>query len=427
MRRRFVAGAFAAAALTFGLVSPTTTATSAPKNDPRAERERVRAEKAALATKIDTTKASLSEVQDALAAIDENLRTQQAALDRTEAEVAQAEQDIEDAQAAITKLNGEVGVLRAEIRRRAVQAFVNPPGTDALTVLGTEDYTSASNRKFYIELRAQDDADVADRLQGAIADLAYQRKKAAAAKRTAEAKRAEQAKRTAAVQAARDDQATLAKKIQGTIDSQIARSVQLAATDRALSKQIAEEQARLQAQLLAAQAAQQAREREAAAAAAAAAANRPSTQAPNGSETAPLPPVSGGGGGTGTGGISLCTVNGITVNCAIESQLTAMVNAARADSLNLTGGGYRDPSDQIRLRREHCGSSYYAIYQMSPSACRPPTARPGQSQHEIGLAIDFHNCSSRSTACYQWLAAHASAYGFYNLPSEAWHWSTSGG
>jgi hypothetical protein len=423
-----VAGAIAAAALTFGLVSPTTTATSAPKNDPRAERERVRAEKAALATKIDTTKASLSEVQDALAAIDENLRTQQAALDRTEAEVAQAEQDIEDAQAAITKLNGEVSVLRAEIRRRAVQAFVNPPGTDALTVLGTEDYTSASNRKFYIELRAQDDADVADRLQGAIADLAYQRKKAAAAKRTAEAKRVEQAKRTAAVQAARDDQATLAKKIQGTIDSQIARSVQLAATDRALSQQIAQEQARLQAQLLAAQAAQQARDRKAAAAAAAAAAaSSPSTQAPNGTETAPLPPVSGGtGGGTGTGGISLCTVNGITVNCVIESQLTAMVNAARADSLNLTGGGYRNPSEQIRLRREHCGSSYYAIYQMSPGACHPPTARPGQSQHEVGLAIDFHNCSYRSTACYQWLSAHASTYGFYNLPSEPWHWSTSG-
>jgi septal ring factor EnvC (AmiA/AmiB activator) len=416
----------AAALLAFGLIAPHNVASSAPKDDPRAEREQVRAEKARVAAQIDTNKASLAEVQDALNAIDENLRTQQAALDRTEAEVAQAEQDIEDAQAAITKLNGEVTALRAEIRRRAVQAFVNPPGNDALTVLGTEDYASASNRKFYIELRAQDDADVADRLQGAIADLAYQRKKAAAAKRTAEAKRAEQAKRTAAVQAARDEQAALASKIQSRIDSQIQRSIQLAATDRALSKRIAEEQARLQAQLLAAQAAQQAREREAAAAAAAAAARAPSTQAPDGSETTPLPPVSGSGSGTGTGGISLCTVNGITVNCAIESQLSAMISAARADGLNLTGGGYRDPSDQIRLRREHCGSSYYAIYQMSPGACHPPTARPGQSQHEIGLAIDFHNCSSRSTQCYQWLSAHASAYGFYNLPSEAWHWSTSG-
>jgi len=74
----------------------------------------------------------------------------------------------------------------------------------------------------------------------------------------------------------------------------------------------------------------------------------------------------------------------------------------------------------------HCGTSEYAIYSMPSSQCSPPTAPPGQSQHEVGLAIDFDNCSSRSTACYQWLAGHASSFGFYNLPSEPWHWSVNG-
>ncbi|MCU1496839.1 MAG: mannose-binding lectin, partial [Acidimicrobiales bacterium] len=139
------------------------------------------------------------------------------------------------------------------------------------------------------------------------------------------------------------------------------------------------------------------------------------------------PPVGGGGGGgTGTGGISLCTVGGITVNCAIKSQLTSLLNAARASGLVLSGGGYRDASSQIALRKAHCGTSYYAIYEMPASSCRPPTARPGTSQHEIGLAIDFSNCRYRSTACYQWLAGNAANHGFYNLPSEPWHWSTSG-
>ena len=41
------------------------------------------------------------------------------------------------------------------------------------------------------------------------------------------------------------------------------------------------------------------------------------------------------------------------------------------------------------VRRANCGSSNYAIYQMPASACSPPTARPGTSMHEQGLAIDF--------------------------------------
>jgi LAS superfamily LD-carboxypeptidase LdcB len=51
--------------------------------------------------------------------------------------------------------------------------------------------------------------------------------------------------------------------------------------------------------------------------------------------------------------------------------------------------------------------------------------------HERGLAIDF-TCNgggaigSRSSPCFQWLSGNASSYGFYNLPSEPWHWSTNG-
>ena len=90
----------------------------------------------------------------------------------------------------------------------------------------------------------------------------------------------------------------------------------------------------------------------------------------------------------------------------------------------LTGG--REHFRQIELRRQNCGSSYYAIYEMPSGSCHPPTAKPGQSQHQLGLAIDFANCSSRGTACYRWLAANASRFGYYNLPSEAWHWSTTG-
>ena len=50
--------------------------------------------------------------------------------------------------------------------------------------------------------------------------------------------------------------------------------------------------------------------------------------------------------------------------------------------------------------------------------------------HEQGLAIDFTHggslISSRSSAAFQWLAANAGRFGFRNLPSEPWHWSTNG-
>ena len=103
---------------------------------------------------------------------------------------------------------------------------------------------------------------------------------------------------------------------------------------------------------------------------------------------------------------------------------------AAAAGVDLAGGGYRDPAQQIAVRRNNCGTSYYAIYEMRSSQCRPPTARPGSSQHEQGKAIDFtHNGNlirSRSGAGWNWLNANANKYGLYNLPSEPWHWSVNG-
>jgi hypothetical protein len=130
--------------------------------------------------------------------------------------------------------------------------------------------------------------------------------------------------------------------------------------------------------------------------------------------------------------LRLGTVEGITVHADIAEEVRALVHAARADGLTLGGSGYRHPQRQIELRRVHCGTSDYAVYQMPASQCSPPTARPGTSMHEVGLAIDF-TCTgvlirSRSNPCYRWLAAHAATYGLYELRSgaEPWHWSTNG-
>lgn len=132
----------------------------------------------------------------------------------------------------------------------------------------------------------------------------------------------------------------------------------------------------------------------------------------------------------GSARLDLVTVRGITVDAAIAGQVEALLAAAEADGFTFTGGGYRSPERQVELRRQNCGTSYYAVYEMPSSQCSPPTARPGRSMHERGLAIDF-NCrgelvDSRSDPCFRWLDANAGRFGLSNLPSEPWHWSVNG-
>ena len=450
MRRGLPLALLAAVAVAVSVVAPIASGDTV--EDLRTEREEVRAERARVAAQIDTSEASLAEITAALEALEENRRTQEAALARTEGEIAQAVEEIARAEEAIERLTAEVDLLRGEIRRRAVQAYISPPSQDVLSVLEADDFTTASTRKFFIELRAQSDAEIADSLDGATKDLDHARAQASEAKETAEAKRVEQLERAEAVREAQAQQQQVASDLQASMDAQLARSVELATTDQNLARQIAEEQAAIAARLAAQRAAEQERARKAEAERAArdqAARDRAATQA----ATTSTPGGSGGGGGGSTPapspppppppppppgpGISLCTVRGITVNCALQSRLAAMLDAAAADGISMGGGGYRDPSGQIRARMSNCGTSHYAIYQMPASACRPPTARPGTSQHEIGMAVDFSyqgrticypyaTCAPGTNAAYDWLVANASGFGFHKLASEAWHWSPSG-
>lgn len=126
-----------------------------------------------------------------------------------------------------------------------------------------------------------------------------------------------------------------------------------------------------------------------------------------------------------------CPAGGaITVDGSLAHNLNALIRSAWRDGINLCGGGYRDPRQQIRLRVQNCGSSDYAVWRKPSGSCSPPTAIPGTSMHERGLAVDFRcagrGMPSRSGPCFGWMAAHAGAFGFFNLPSEPWHWSTSG-
>jgi D-alanyl-D-alanine carboxypeptidase len=121
-------------------------------------------------------------------------------------------------------------------------------------------------------------------------------------------------------------------------------------------------------------------------------------------------------------------VYGVTVNRVVAFSFQRMINDAAKDGVKLSGGGFRTKEQQIALRTANgCPD----VWTAPASSCRVPTAIPGRSLHEVGLAIDMtsggKSINTRKSVAFKWMAANAGNYGFVNLPSEPWHWSITGG
>jgi hypothetical protein len=399
--RRVLAVVVAVAALT-----PSVSAAQEP--DPAAteqERDGVRARQAEVVVEVDALEAQDAEVTAALAEIERNVARQRSELEQAERARAQGEAQLAEATQAVADAQHQIDELNEQADRLVVDSFVNPPSDFALEPLRAGSITDAAVIGAVLEMQGKRDAEVLERL--AQAHDALETEQAKKADAAAEAERARQgaAQELNDVEAALGQQQTFAADVEERLNAKLAEAESLRTLDAALSDRLAQEQAELAAQL----------------AAAAQAAPAPSEDvAP--AQIAPAP----GGLATVT-----CPVGGsITVAGSISGNVQALLNDAAADGVMLCGGGYRDPEEQIQLRMAHCGTSYYAIYEMPASQCDPPTAIPGTSMHEQGLAIDF-TCNGGGTVstgdeCWDWLQANAVAYGLYNLPSEPWHWSTNG-
>jgi hypothetical protein len=401
---RMIAG-FAGVCLLAVMAGPFAPARAASSVDPATQREDVRKQKAAVAGQIDALNATSDQVNAALDALDANVRGAQAqahdaqrAADDAQAEADQAQHDADAAQATIDQLRGQVAAA-------SVDAYVHPPGDQVMDVFQEQNATKAVTKSALRNAANGSKLDVVDEFRTAEHELEVKRDAAAQAQAKASERVAAAHDKLAGLNDARDQQAAVASQVDARINGALAESDALAKLDKNLSAQIAADQAALITKLNT--------QREAAA------------KSGGGS---------GGGGGGGvpipvSGPIALSTVNGITVASSIAGQLASLMSAASAAGFNLGGGGYRDSAQQIALRRAHCGTSDYAIYQMPASQCHPPTATPGQSMHEQGLAIDFTNDGkllARGDAAFAWMQANAGSFGLRNLPSEPWHWSVNG-
>jgi peptidoglycan hydrolase CwlO-like protein len=400
------------------------------------ERDAVRSQRAEADLQIDALEAKDAEVQAALSELEANVATQRAELDEAERAHQEAEDELSAAIQAVADAQLRIDDLNHRADELVVQSFVNPPTDNALDAFRADSLSDAAVKQAVIEIQADTDADILDQLDEAHEDMEVEQANKSAAEAAAQARKDEAAQELADVEAALAQQQDFAADLEERLNAKLAEAESLKEFDKALSDRLVREQAEVARRIRAMQEAaeRQRRAQEAAARAAAAAADRPAppvsdsparipAAAPPASVVTPAP-----------GGLATVTCphgGSITVAGSIAGNVQALLNAAARDGVSLcAASGWRSPQKQIELRREHCGSSNYAIYYMPASQCSPPTARPGSSMHERGLAIDF-SCNGGGAIrygneCWNWLAAHADEYGLYNLPSEPWHWSTTG-
>ena len=359
-------------------------------DDPRAERDDVRQQAADVAAQLDALEADAAEVSAALDALAQNVQSKRAQYQDAGRAARAADQEVVVARAEEQRLEQEIAQLEQEVADVAVSSYINPPDANLASVYEVEDLNDAALAEALLGTQNSQQRDVIDRLSAAEDDLSAQRVAAENAAQEAEALRMQVQDQYQELRSAQEQQQELARQVDERINRAAGEAAALAERDAELSEQIAEEAAQF-AQYL---------------------------QGVN------LGPV---GTPQNVGPVSVADAgNGIVVNVSIVDQVRAMIVAAANSGVTLTGGGYRDPQQQIELRKAHCGTSYYAIYQMPSSSCSPPTAIPGTSNHEQGLAIDFDN-ASYGGAVHSWLSGNAANYGLYNLPSESWHWSVDGG
>lgn len=365
---------------------------------------------------IDVQVADEMSIESAFGDVSENVQAQRAQVTEAQQRVAEADQAVLSAQARVAEVQVRIDELVLRSDEIVVRAFTAPPVESIIDSLSTDSASDAAVKQTVLDMQADTDAGVLadlDVAQGELEELQAVESEAVAA---AEDRRAD-------AQAALDDmRAAVSQEVAFTLDveerlnhqlGEIATleevdpelAAQLRGQQEGLAAQVAETRARLEEEEMMEEYGVDVEQ-----------------VGPDGPSS--IQPVSGGV-------VSVSCPSGGSVEVAgdIAREVQGLLNLANAEGVTICGYGFRDPSDQIALRRQNCGSSDYAIYSAPPSSCSPPTAIPGSSMHEQGLAIDFTS-GSRTIGCsgsaYSFLRNNAADYGLHNLPGECWHWSTNG-
>ena len=391
----------------------------------KAQRQELQQVAADATENLDAATADAAELVDALNKAQAAVDAQQTALNEAERAVADAETIVAEAETRITELEEELLATQERLRKAVIESYVSfqaPTGT--LSVLGADPWENAREEALagFATGSGIDDLDDLRRLGE---ELERWRIEAAEAAAEAEVRRREANLVLADLLEAVDREAALSVEAEARVDRRLVEvqlirqqdaelAAEIEAAEREIIQALARQRAAEEARRRAEEEAQRKREEEA---------RRRAEEAGRAQE--PVASVTPDG-----VNFELVWVRGYEVNTQIADDVDGLVGALEAEGFDMGGWGYRNHQEQINLRRSNCGTSEWAVWQQPSSTCRPPTARPGRSNHEKGLAIDFTESGrliiSRSSAVFQALQRLAPQFGLQNLPSEPWHWSVDG-
>ena len=128
--------------------------------------------------------------------------------------------------------------------------------------------------------------------------------------------------------------------------------------------------------------------------------------------------------------------NGQQVDERVYPDLQRMFDDARAAGLSpFVRAGYRTAEAQERIMENRVDALLREGWpeKAARKEARRTVARPGHSEHELGLAVDINSHTSDEWQLYAWLAEHAWQYGFIlrypqgaeeitGIDYEPWHY-----
>ena len=392
--------------------------------DTEAQREALDEAAATASESLDAATAEAEDLIDALNKAQAAVDAQQSALDEAERAVADAEAVVQEAEARIVELEAELVATREGLREAVIESYVSfqaPTGT--FSVLGSDPWQNAREEALagFATGSRIDDIDELRRLGE---ELERWRLQALEAADEAEAHRRAAALILSDLRTAVDREAELSLAAEERVERRLYEVQTIRQLDATLAAEIEAAEREIAAALERQRAEEEARRRAEEERRRAEEARRRAEQGDSdGRELAESVDPS-------DTDLPLVWVRGFEVHVQIEDAVDGLVAAMKSEGFNLGGWGYRTAQEQINLRRAHCGTSYEDIWEKPSSRCRPPTARPGRSNHERGLAIDLTNngrlITSRNSSVFQALQRLAPSFGLKNLPSEPWHWSVDG-
>ncbi len=126
---------------------------------------------------------------------------------------------------------------------------------------------------------------------------------------------------------------------------------------------------------------------------------------------------------------------GHRVDARIAPQLEKMLSGCRAaGNRPYVRSSFRTRGEQEQILNERIAEYQHEGYSHDGATAEALrwVARPGTSEHELGLAVDINDCDDDGLV-YEWLAEHAHEYGFVlryppdkvdvtGIASEPWHY-----